>query len=244
MTAEDDYFFSMYFKVIKEFENTTIKISNGEEDCEEDYYEFRDISFNIKGATDSGTGTGGTGEGSTSSTGKLILSSENVEGKAGEDVTIPIKIQENSGFATLGVTVKYDTRVFTYKSFTFAGSFLSNDDAAKHFYDNGNGQVNAAFVVHENMIGTGAFANLVLTIKPGTETGKTSKVETEIREIENEDGDAVEGTGTEATVTVKEVSSTPEYTKGDVNEDGKIDLLDALYILKYYNGAITSCRFA
>lgn len=161
----------------------------------------------------------------------LVLKDSDIQGNG--EVTIPISIQSNDGFAALGLTINYDATLFDYKALE-VDSNLKDKIALKDIYPT-DGQIKAAFVAGQNITDVGAFLNLTLETKENAPIGTTSDVTITVTQAANYDEESLNGTGAVCTVTLAENSPEPEYVLGDVNNDGSIDLVDALCVLQYYN---------
>lgn len=162
----------------------------------------------------------------------LALSSATVQGT--DTVTVPIRIAQNDGFNALGLTMSYDTSLFTYDSLTIADSVSSKISLDSTYNDSANGQIKASFIALDDVTATGDFLYLKLKAKQAVTTSVTSNIGVTVTQVGNKKESAMTGTGTTASVTLVPQSSTTQ-TLGDVNNDGVINLIDAVYILQYYN---------
>ncbi len=172
--------------------------------------------------------------------GTLEFEDGTVEGNG--DITVPISIKNNDGFAALGLTVTYDAALFDYTGLEVDSS-LESDVAVKSIDLIADGEIRAAFVAGKDITSTGNFLNLKLKVKDGVEAGTSSTVGVAVTQAANYDTASLSGTGAGYTVTVKEEGGggdidNPEPSGqklGDVDNNGTIDLIDALYILQNYN---------
>ncbi len=168
----------------------------------------------------------------TPTTNAFALSNGTVKGKG--EISIPIKIQTNDGFAALGLTINYDTTLFDYKVLEVDDN-LKDKIALKDIYPT-NGQIKAAFIAGQNITDTGNFLNLMLETKEGATAGVVSDVTVTITQAANYEEKSLNATGGVYKVTLAQDTPEPSgQLLGDVNNDGNIDLIDALWILQYYN---------
>ncbi len=168
----------------------------------------------------------------TPTTNAFALSNGAVKGKG--EISIPIKIQTNDGFAALGLTINYDTTLFDYKVLEVDDN-LKDKIALKDIYPT-NGQIKAAFIAGQNITDTGNFLNLMLETKEGATAGVVSDVTVTITQAANYEEKSLNATGGVYKVTLAQDTPEPSgQLLGDVNNDGNIDLIDALWILQYYN---------
>lgn len=170
--------------------------------------------------------------------GTFTLSAGTCEGSG--EIVVPIKIQSNDGFAVLGLTINYDATLFDYKSLEVDSSLA--DKIALKDANSTEGQIRAAYVAGQDITDVGSFLNLTLEAKDSAQAGTASDVTVEITQVANYEEKSLDGTGAKYTVTLKDNSVNPNppgpsgQKLGDVNNDGNIDLLDALCILQNYNG--------
>lgn len=164
-------------------------------------------------------------------TGVFALSDGSVEGTGA--ISVPIAIKTNDGFAALGLTINYDATLFDYKALE-VDSNLKDKIALKDIYPT-DGQIKAAFVAGQNITDAGAFLNLTLETKEGAPMGSTSDVTITVTQVADYDEESLNGTGAVYTVALTENTPDPGQKSGDVNNDGSVDLVDALCILQYYN---------
>lgn len=163
-------------------------------------------------------------------TGTFELSDGTAKGKG--EFQIPINIQTNDGFAALGLTINYDTALFEYKTLEVDNN-LKDKIALKDVYPT-NGQIKAAFIAGQNITDVGSFLNLTLETKEGAPAGTTSDVTITVTQAANYEEKSLNATGAVYTVTLPQDTSEPSgQTLGDVNNDGSIDLVDALCTLHF-----------
>lgn len=227
----NDCFMTVNFEVKKEVSSTVFYCTNisasdtdatyVSEDDEAEDGRLKAMSLTIEDATPS----------VPTQTPVFSLKDSDIQGNG--EVTIPISIQSNDGFAALGLTINYDATLFDYKALE-VDSNLKDKIALKDIYPT-DGQIKAAFVAGQNITDVGAFLNLTLETKESAPIGTTSDVTITVTQVANYDEESLNGTGAVCTVTLAENTSDPGYVLGDVNNDGSIDLVDALCVLQYYN---------
>lgn len=164
----------------------------------------------------------------------FALADTNVQGSG--EIDVPIRIKSNDGFAALGLKIDYDASLFTYEDLEIDNKVRGKIDV-KDTYST-DGQVRAAYIAANDITDDGDFLHLKLKTKEGVAAGTTSAVTVSVTQVVNYAEASLEGTGATYTVTlIENITPEPEKQKiGDVNNDGKVDLLDALWILQNYNG--------
>lgn len=165
----------------------------------------------------------------------LALSTTSVQGS--KEIVIPINIEKNDGFNLLGLTLNYDTSLFTYDSLEINDSLKSKISLDSIYEAPGSGRIKASFIALEDISDVGDFLKLKLKVKDGVSAGTTSNIRVEITQVGNKAETSISGTGTTCAVSITDASGGEEQqpTLGDVNADKKVDLVDAVYILQYYN---------
>lgn len=165
----------------------------------------------------------------------LTLSTTPTQGS--KEVTVPINIEKNDGFNLLGLTLDYDTSLFTYDSLEIDDSLKSKISLDSIYEAPDSGRIKASFIALEDITNVGDFLKLKLKVKDGVSAGTTSNVGVEVTQVGNKAETGMSGTGTSCAVSITGDGSGEEQQPvlGDVNADKKIDLVDAVYILQNYN---------
>ena len=166
---------------------------------------------------------------------KFVLSSDSVQNTDNFDVLVPLNIKENTGINALGITIKYDENICEYQNLAITDAFADKIALQSIYATPGGGEIRASFISKDNITDIGNFANISFKIKEGIAIGTTSNVIVEIVQVTNKEETEVAGEGVSTTITVVGQSPDSSGTLGDVNEDSKIDLTDAVYVLLAYN---------
>ncbi|MDY5522089.1 MAG: dockerin type I domain-containing protein [Agathobacter sp.] len=153
----------------------------------------------------------------------------------GNVLSIPVRIEKNSGFNSLKLKIKALPDLFTFTGLEFSSAAKAEIEC-KTSYVSG-GEISISFVSDNDTKLTGEF--VVLNFQT---TGDTSKVggkaaiSAQVDAVGNESEAPITGSFSTGAC---EVKFTSLIVRGDVNSDGKIDLIDATYVLQYYNGVRT-----
>ena len=150
---------------------------------------------------------------------------------------VPLVIMENTGIQALGITITYDTDIFTFEKIEIGEDFKDKISLQSTYEVPGEGKVGASFLATDTLDVIGCFAYFYVTVNEGVEAGTTSTIYLEVTQASIGDETIDCGRYRSSVITVKEGSQS--YALGDVTEDGKVNLIDAMYILKYYNGEKT-----
>lgn len=177
---------------------------------------------------------------SMSSNRKVTLEIENANNFTmypNKGVDIPVKIKENSGFDTVKLEVAYDPTKLSFDSITW-----SDKAKAQSELRNINPIAGALSVSMINSKKDITLANeefMYLHFTCASSIGETTIVTVTIREITNfSDTTITSGVNNNASCSITAIAE-PSYSKGDVDMDGDVDLVDAVKLLRHYNGLIT-----
>ena len=220
---EGGYIGSLYLRAEKTMEEAEIVLSCGDlyaDDVEKTYGEEDDIELiSLKLINQDEE--------------DVSFHAENIEKGAGEKFTVPITLNENPGFNALGMTVKYDKNLCTYQAMEISDTF-AGDIALDSVYEvPDSNEIRASFIAAGDIALTGDFIDLSFKVNEDAQAGSQGEITMEVTQLTNAAEKDLVSKGAKALLTV--AAPTPVYTKGDVNEDGKINLTDAVYILMYYN---------
>ena len=158
------------------------------------------------------------------------------KGKAGEDVVIPVTL--NADGVTSGVfKIRYDANVLTYKSAetaTFDASSTVDGATAgtvKFAFANSSAAVvaNTPLITVKFTVNDGAAvgASTVSAVLEEADAGHHLKADG----FFDVNGNEVAVDITAGSVTVEEAA--PAFADGDMNQDGSVDEVDAIYLLKH-----------
>ena len=157
---------------------------------------------------------------------------------AESEAVIPLNITKNTGVHALGIVITFDPNVCTFDRLSVNKKFKDKITLQSVYESSGQGRVGASFLASDTMTDTGVFANVYFRIKDNVAANTVSTVQVEIVHAADEEETIVSGKKTSAAITINEADN-DEYTIGDVNTDGKINLLDGMWVLRYYNGEKT-----
>lgn len=157
---------------------------------------------------------------------------------AESEAVIPLNITKNTGVHALGIVITFDPNVCTFDRLSVNKNFKDKITLQSVYESSGQGRVGASFLASDTMTDTGVFANVYFRIKDNVAANTVSTVQVEIVQAADEEETIVSGKKTSAAITINEADN-DEYTIGDVNTDGKINLLDGMWVLRYYNGEKT-----
>ena len=157
-----------------------------------------------------------------------IIQTESVQGYAGDEVTIPVTIKQNSGIAGFSYDVNYDSSKLQLKKMT-AGTVTKEGT----FTTNGN-VVN--WYTTDNITANGTILNITFTILKDTADGKypvSISLHDGKKNLVNEEGSYVKAAYKAGEVEV--VSG----ILGDINGDKDITIADVVLLNRYVLGKVS-----
>lgn len=155
-----------------------------------------------------------------------------------KEFSLPVRIKDNTGFNAMKVKITYDSRKLNYKSYKVSSKaliYLHYMTEYQGVDSDGNGVVTISFVGTDDTTMTGDFLTLNFSIgrnATADEGQNKSILKCEITELQNaSESENLKKASNDCIITFEEGSK-----RGDVNQDGKINLLDVTYALQIYNG--------
>ena len=167
----------------------------------------------------------------------LKIASGTSKGSYGENIEVPLKLVTNvGGFSVLGLDVSYDPTVLEYQDTIIDDKYKSVLELKSVYNDVDNKTIKIALVGARDITDTGNFAKIVFKVKESSDSQgvKTTNIGLKATQITN-----ISGVSVPVTTTGSIISIGVALNVGDVNGDNAINLLDALWILQYYNGVRT-----
>ena len=167
----------------------------------------------------------------------LKIASGTSKGSYGENIEVPLKLVKNvGGFSVLGLDVSYDPTVLEYQDTIIDDKYKSVLELKSVYNDVDNKTIKIALVGARDITDTGNFAKIVFKVKESSDNQvvKTTNIRLKATQVTN-----VSGVSVSTTTIGSAISIGVALNVGDVNGDNAINLLDALWILQYYNGVRT-----
>jgi hypothetical protein len=156
-------------------------------------------------------------------------------------VEIPVKITSNTGFDGLHLQFSYQKTVLDYKGCTLSSA--AKLSGIQSDVNVNNGVISVVLIASEDVKFTGTLFTLsfaaVSNVQVGATTTITPSISTTTTPVINQSGVPMTASITADGQTACTVTFVRGYELGDVNMDGSIDLIDATWVLQYYNGIRT-----
>ena len=166
---------------------------------------------------------------------KFVLTTKDVE-TTGNTVAVPVSCSANEGFQSLDLIVTFDKTKLQYQSLSVENAIKNYVSVASYSMDSSGNKVTIRISASQEVKNVGGLFIVYFTpVKPAATSQDTTTI-TDIvtfsaENVQNESESAVVTTGASSKVTVKYEAA----LQGDINGNHKIDLVDALYIVQYYN---------
>lgn len=168
-----------------------------------------------------------------------VVSVVPVRGKAGQTVEIAVTLENNPGFADLGIEISYDTGVMQLTNVTpnnaVGGNFTTSQQLTDlpYMFEWVEGTENNTF--------TGTLVTLTFQIKDSAELGSYPVTVSYYKgkygnNIDGEDVNYNQNGSRVPIIYVNGSVTVYSYTPGDLNGDGRINSKDAIYLLRYIAG--------
>ncbi len=166
---------------------------------------------------------------------KFTISMENVSGNA--TISIPVKVTENGGFTSMQLSATYDSQKLFLDSVNLSDNIKSKVTQGAYTISSGGSKVTVPFTSTDTISSTGTLFYLnfkVISASSSSTAGSaanTTSVTVEPEEVTNKNSDFFICNSASSTVFITEA----DHILGDVNGDNKINLVDALWVICYYN---------
>lgn len=147
----------------------------------------------------------------------------------GDTIQIPVSIRSNPGISAMKLTITYDTELLEYQEAAFDQAFLDAAGAQTCVNAETAGKIILDWVQGQGEYsGSGDFAVLTFKVKAVTEDADAAlTIAYDPEDIFNKDHENQTFQIENGTVRIKKLRP------GDINGDGKVDINDALLLLRY-----------
>lgn len=228
--AKDEILATLQFKVIKAVDQTASFVFRNVKVKTKDNPEV--LAETITGATDKEVSVLSVTNSEKDNRQFELAVPTGVKVPAGRSVTVPVQVKANTGFDTLGIVVKYnkdwikDVKVKASSAMdAYVESYQYNVEEP--------GTLKISLLNTGDVKITGDLFYLTFDVDVTVVEGTPIPIQVEVVELKNYSDTTMAG---EKKTVVGSLSVTKAINKGDVNMDGAISLVDATYLLQYYNG--------
>lgn len=163
---------------------------------------------------------------------KITIGMSDMTVYAQDEFEVPVKILENTGFQGITLKITYDQKALTCTSMNL--SDVMRDYVQLQAVDNAKGVITMSFIAEEDCHLTNKD---LVSLKFEANKATTTDINVEVIEVNNQSVVPMKGGAGNEQATASSIITVEAALKlGDVNGDTKINLVDAVYILQYYNG--------
>lgn len=157
------------------------------------------------------------------------ISMAGVNAKAGEEVEVQVKLENNPGITSLRLVVNYDEDALEMTGFTFGDALSSMNKATSQNY--GNGYSFSMYSATADLTDCGTLATIKFKVNENAEEGEYPIAITyDPDDIFNLNGDCIGFDIENGAINVN------SYLLGDLNDDGKINMRDVVLLQQVVNG--------
>lgn len=171
----------------------------------------------------------------------VILGTDSVSGY--DMVTVPVNLMVNEGFSSLGISATFDPAKLIYDSVVISDVYKNNVQLESYTMSQTGSKLTVNLASKGDIKTTGALmylnfrvSNLPAASGTGTQASATKLGPTPVV-LNVETVDKLTPTELQyvATTTSVVTITEREHLAGDVNGNNRIDLIDVLYVIQYYN---------
>lgn len=157
------------------------------------------------------------------------ISMEAVHARAGEEVTVSVKLENNPGITSMRFTLDYDTEVLTMTDFEFGEALSSMNRASSDKYDSPYSF--SMYSAEKDFNDNGIIATIRFKVNENAEDGEYMiGINYDPDDVFNIAGDGIEVDIEEGFICVDADET------GDVNSDGSINMRDIVLLQQVING--------
>lgn len=155
-------------------------------------------------------------------------------------ISVPVHFAKNDGFTKLKLGISFNNNVLEFESISLEADVQKSLTQGATNMASSGGYVTAEFTANENLNTTGdlMYVNFKM-LNSSSGYGYYPTINTSVTiavvDVTNQAEDIFSYNSVTTDVTVSDAA----HTLGDVSGDGKINLIDAVYAIQYYNGTKT-----
>lgn len=166
---------------------------------------------------------------------KLVLTTKDVNA-TGSTVSVPVSCSTNEGFVSLDLVTEFDKTKLQYQSVSVESTLKNYVSVESYSTEQSGNKIITHIKASQEVKNIGGLFTVNFTaVKPSgtSQTGSsvTDTVKISVANVKDQNESAFETSGASSKVSVKFEAA----MLGDINGNKKIDLVDALYIVQYYN---------
>lgn len=159
--------------------------------------------------------------------------------KGNGHISVPVYFSRNDGFNKIKLGISYNKNILAFQSVTLAPEVQSTLTQSDYNMSSYGGYLTTEYTAAADVNTSGNLMYIDFQLANGmtaySNNGISTDVTVAIESVEDQQGDIFSYNSTTSSVTITD----QQHTLGDVSGDGKVNLIDVLYVIQYYNNTKT-----
>lgn len=159
--------------------------------------------------------------------------------KGNGHISVPVYFSRNDGFNKIKLGISYNKYILAFQSVTLAPEVQSTLAQSDYNMSSYGGYLTTEYTAAADVNTSGNLMYIDFQLANGmtaySNNGISTDVTVAIESVEDQQGDIFSYNSATSSVTITD----QQHTLGDVSGDGKINLIDVLYVIQYYNNTKT-----
>lgn len=159
--------------------------------------------------------------------------------KGNGHISVPVYFSRNDGFHKIKLGITYNKNILAFQSITLAPEVQSTLTQSDYNMSSYGGYLSTEYTAAADVNTSGNLMYIDFQLANGmtaySNNGISTDVTVAIESVEDQQGDIFSYNSATSSVTITDQL----HTLGDVSGDGKINLVDVLYVIQYYNNTKT-----
>lgn len=159
--------------------------------------------------------------------------------KGNGHISVPVYFSRNDGFNKIKLGISYNKNILAFQFVTLAPEVQSTLTQSDYNMSSYGGYLTTEYTAAADVNTSGNLMYIDFQLANGmtaySNNGISTDVTVAIESVEDQQGDIFSYNSATSSVTITD----QQHTLGDVSGDGKINLIDVLYVIQYYNNTKT-----
>ena len=159
--------------------------------------------------------------------------------KGNGHISVPVYFSRNDGFNKIKLGISYNKNILAFQSVTLAPEVQSTLTQSDYNMSSYGGYLTTEYTAAADVNTSGNLMYIDFQLANGmtaySNNGISTDVTVAIESVEDQQGDIFSYNSATSSVTITD----QQHTLGDVSGDGKVNLIDVLYVIQYYNNTKT-----
>ena len=159
--------------------------------------------------------------------------------KGNGHISVPVYFSRNDGFNKIKLGISYNKNILAFQSVTLAPEVQSTLTQSDYNMSSYGGYLTTEYTAAADVNTSGNLMYIDFQLANGmtaySNNGISTDVTVTIESVEDQQGDIFSYNSATSSVTITD----QQHALGDVSGDGKVNLIDVLYVIQYYNNTKT-----